>query len=120
MNLINSIKSFRFATKGLFLVFKENNFQVHLLCTFIVLIAGYFFSLSLASWLWLMSAVFLVFISETINTAIEYLVNLVSPEYNELAGKVKDLSAAAVLLAAIYAFIVGLFIFGPKVAELLT
>lgn len=117
MNLINSAKSFKFAFKGLQLVLKENNFQVHLLCTFLVLVAGFTFNLTAYAWLWISSAVFLVFISETINTAIEHLVNLVSPDYNELAGKVKDLAAGAVLLASVYAFIVGVIIFTPFVAE---
>jgi diacylglycerol kinase len=61
----------------------------------------------------------LVISLEMINSAIENLVDLVSPEYNKLAGKAKDIAAGAVLVAAICAAIVGLIIFLPKGWELL-
>jgi diacylglycerol kinase len=53
----------------------------------------------------------MVLAAEAMNTALEYLVDLVSPEYNELAGKAKDAAAAAVLILAIAAAIIGLMIF---------
>ena len=52
------------------------------------------------------------------NTAIEYIVDLVSPQYNDLAGKAKDVAAAAVLLTAFGAIIVGFLIFLPKIVAL--
>ena len=55
---------------------------------------------------------------EAINTALEYLTDLVSPEYHPLAGKVKDVAAAAVLVAALGAATVGLIVFGPKLLAL--
>jgi diacylglycerol kinase len=56
---------------------------------------------------------------ELINTAIETLVDLVSPEFNLKAGLIKDISAAAVLMAAIFAFLVGCFILLPKLIHAL-
>lgn len=114
MDLIKSIKSFRYAIKGLKYVLKENNMQIHILATILVTVAGFYFHLRVGEWLWISSAIFLVFITETFNTAIEHLVNLVSPKFNPLAGKVKDLSAGAVLLAAFYALIVAGLVFLPK------
>jgi diacylglycerol kinase len=61
----------------------------------------------------------LVFIAELINTALETLVDLVSPEINPKAGLIKDISAAAVLIAAIFACLVGCFIFLPKLIHAL-
>lgn len=92
MDLIKSIKSFRYAIKGLKYVLKENNMQIHILATILVTVAGFYFHLRVGEWLWISSAIFLVFITETFNTAIEHLVNLVSPKFNPLAGKVKDRS----------------------------
>lgn len=114
MNLLKSIKSFRYALKGLKYVFRENNMQFHILAVILVSVAGFYFQLQITEWLWICSAIFLVLISETFNTAIEYLVNLISPGYNPIAGKIKDLSAAAVLLAAFYALLVAGLVFIPK------
>ena len=61
----------------------------------------------------------LVLVTEIINTAIERLVDLVSPEYNKLAGEVKDIMAFAVFLMAIVSLIVGIIIFMPKIINLL-
>ena len=63
-------------------------------------------------------AVGTVWSAELMNTAVEAVVNLVSPDYHPLAGKAKDVAAAAVLLAALAALVVGLLIFGPRVWEL--
>ena len=62
-----------------------------------------------------MLAIFLVLAMEVVNTAIEKLVDFVSPAYHEMAGMVKDLSAAAVLLTAVGAVIAGTIIFLPKI-----
>ncbi len=55
---------------------------------------------------------------EAVNTALEYLTDLISPTYHPLAGKAKDAAAGAVLLGALGAAVVGAVIFGPKVAAL--
>ncbi len=53
-------------------------------------------------------------VAEALNTSIEFLTDLVSPEWNDKAGQVKDLAAAGVLLSAITAIIIGIFVFLPK------
>ncbi len=60
-----------------------------------------------------------VLVSEALNTAIEYLADKVSPESHPLIGKAKDVGAAAVLVAAIAAALVGTIIFGPKLWRLI-
>jgi undecaprenol kinase/diacylglycerol kinase (ATP) len=79
-----------------------------------VVVAGWHFSISVAEWLAIVLCVGAVLVTELINTAIETLVDMVSPEFNVKAGLVKDIAAAAVLIAAIMAVIVALIIFVPK------
>lgn len=118
MNILKTLRSFRFAFKGLWQVGRfENNARVHLLATIIVIGAAFFLKVEKSEWLWLLASIALVWICETFNTAIEKLVDLVSPEYNETAGKVKDLSAGAVLIAASFSIVVALIIFLPKLIQ---
>jgi len=109
------IKSFGFAFSGIVYAFKtQPNFKYHCAATVIVVILGWYCRLDNSEWLWILAAVALVLISELLNTAIEILVDLVSPTYNRKAGLVKDTAAAAVLIAAIIAAAIGLIIFVPK------
>jgi diacylglycerol kinase len=110
------IKSFGFALNGMSYAFKtQANFKVHCTLIVIVTISGWYFQLDGSEWLWLLAAIAMVLISELLNTAIEALVDLVSPSYNEKAGIVKDTAAAAVLVSAIIAIAIGLIIFLPKI-----
>lgn len=114
MNLIKCLKSFKFAFNGIKLVLGENNTRFHLLATGLAIISGFLVHLTINEWLWIVSAISIVWIGEAINTALERLTNLVSPDYHPLAGQVKDLAAGAVLIAAVYALLVGLLVFVPK------
>ena len=109
------IKGFGYAFKGLRIVFgSEQNFRIHLGVATIVVISGIFAHLSAVEWCILVTIISLVLAMELINTAIEQFVDLVSPGYHRQAGIVKDISAAAVLLTAVAAVIIGLIIFLPK------
>jgi diacylglycerol kinase len=109
------IKSFSFAFKGIYLLFKnENNARVHLLASLLVVIAGAFSHLDKTEWLWISLAITLVWVTEAVNTAIEKIVDLYSPEFNPRAGVIKDLAAGAVLMTAIFALLVACLIFIPK------
>jgi len=85
-----------------------------------VVIAGFFFGITRIEWCIVILCVTLVFAAEAANTAIEYLTDLVSPEYHQLAGKTKDAAAAAVLFAAIGAAITGIIIFAPYLMEIMS
>ena len=114
-----SIRSFRFAFQGIWQFFRyENNARVHLLATLVVLLAGCVFGLTRQEWLWITIAIALVWITESINTALEKLVDIASPNFNAQAGAVKDMAAGAVLMAALAAVIIGLLIFWPYVWNL--
>lgn len=109
------IKSFGYAFAGVQYAFRTQfNFKFHILALFAIIIAGWHFELTTNQWLWLIIASGLVIISELFNTAIEVLVDLASPSFHEKAKVIKDVAAAAVLMAAIVASVIGLIIFIPK------
>ena len=118
INFPKTLRSFQFAFQGVWQFFRqENNARFHLLATFIVAVVGFYVGLKRNEWLWITLAVALVWVTESINTAIEKLVDMVSPGYDTRAGAVKDLAAGAVLLAAIASFIIGTLIFWPYLAK---
>jgi diacylglycerol kinase len=111
----NRIRSFGYAFKGIKAVFgNEANMNIHLIMSILVIVCGFIFKISITEWMLCIICFGLVISLEMLNSAIENLVNLVSPEQNKIAGKIKDISAGAVLIAAICAAIVGLIIFAPK------
>jgi len=81
----------------------------------IAVIMGFLFRVSTTEWLWLMISIAIVLITELLNTSLETLTDLVSPTYNEKAGRVKDVAAGAVVIAALFALITGAIIFLPKI-----
>jgi len=114
------IKSFVYAGRGILSVFKsEPNMKIHFIVTILVLICGFVFKISLTEWLLCLLCIGLVLGVEMINTSIENVVNLVSPDQHPLAGKAKDAAAGAVLICAIFSSTIGLLIFIPKVWSLL-
>jgi diacylglycerol kinase len=87
--------------------------RLHALAALGVVAAGFLFDVTKTEWCLLAGSIGLVVTAEIFNTSIETLTNLVSPQHNPLAGKTKDLAAAAVLVAATTAAIIGLAIFLP-------
>lgn len=109
------IKSFGYAFSGIaYTTRTQLNFQIHLAAILVVSFAGWYFKLSISEWLWIILAIGLVLVTELVNTAIEILVDLVSPGFNEQAGKVKDVAAGAVVVAAIISVLIAVVIFFPK------
>ena len=117
--LKNLIKSFGYAIKGMILSLGERNMRIHLFAVAVVTTAGVFLGLSALEWAVIALTIGFVVSAEMINTAIEELVDLVSPDHHEQAGKIKDIAAGAVLVAAIVATIVAVYIFGNKIFNLL-
>ncbi len=108
------IASFGYAFQGLiYVVSTQRNFRIHLGMTILAVGMAVWLHLSLQSWALLAIVISLVLEAELFNTAAEVLVDLASPQYHPLAKQVKDMAAAAVLLAAFTALIVGLLLFGP-------
>ena len=110
-SIAKRIKSFSHAFNGLkILLCEEHNSWIHVIAAICALIAGFILHISAIEWIVIILCIALVFALELINSAIENIADFVSPQKNETIKKVKDLSAAAVLIAAIGALIIGLII----------
>ena len=110
-------KSFKYAFNGIVIGFRgEQNLLVDFFCSVLVIILGFILHISKLDFICLFG---LVFMAELFNTSLEYLVDLVSPEYNTLAGNSKDCAAGAVLVMAIISAVVGGIIFIPRILALL-
>jgi len=110
----NIVEAFRFAFSGLWYALRtQRNVRIHLVIAVVAVALGLWLSLSPTQWAVLTLTIGFVLASEMLNTVAETLVDLVSPGYHPLAKVVKDVTAGAVLLAAIVAVIVGLLVLGP-------
>ena len=92
---------------------KESHMKIHCVSAVIVLCVSYYFSISRMEWIAIASCICLVIITEIINTAIEKICDLVTTEINPTIKYIKDISAAAVLIACLHAVVTGLIIFVP-------
>jgi len=109
------IRSFGYAFKGLAYATKSQlNFRIHLFASVIAIALGFTLNIATTEWLWIALSIAIVLLTELTNTGIETLTDLVSPDYNEKAGHVKDICAGAVVVAACFALITGIVIFLPK------
>jgi len=110
------LRSFKFAFRGMGVLFREeHNAWVHLVAAVLAVAAGIFFRISLLEWALVAFAIGLVFSAEVFNSALERVCDVVQPEQDKRIGDIKDLCAAAVLICAIAAAAIGLFIFLPKI-----
>jgi len=108
------VASFRYAFSGIgYLLRTQPNARIHAAITLAVLILGAWLNLTCMAWAMLMLATGLVWMAESFNTALEAVVDLASPHLHPLAQIGKDVSAAAVLITAITAIIVGALVLGP-------
>ncbi len=109
-------RGFHYAAQGLLYTFRTQiNFRVQIFSAFVVIGLSYYLGLDTSEWLWILLAITLVLICELANTAIETLVDLVSPEINTKAGIIKDIFAGLVLISAIFALLVAILILLPKI-----
>lgn len=107
-------RSFRFAFAGLWHVIRtQKNAWLHALATIVVLLIAFWLRLAPLEWAVLILTIGMVWMAEFLNTALEAVVDLASPQQNPLAKIGKDVGAAAVLIAAMAAVIIGLLIIGP-------
>ena len=103
------IASVRCALKGVRFASRERNFRIDIVCALITIILGFVCQISAFEWLVVVACFGLVLGGEALNSALEYIVDLASPDYHVLAGKAKDCAAGAVL---------GCIIFIPKLLAL--
>ena len=113
-------KSFRYAFEGIIYTLKyEQNMLIHVLATIAVIGLGLIVKLSIVEWLFCILFIGIVIATELINSSIEAVVDLISPEKNSLAKVAKDTASGAVLVFALTSLIGGLIIFIPKIIMLI-
>ncbi|SDC27450.1 diacylglycerol kinase family protein [Pedobacter soli] len=114
-SIVDRIKSFKYAFHGLNLFFiNDHNGRVHLFAAIIAIGLSFYLKLSALEWIAILGVISAVIVAEILNAAIEKLADVVSPAIHPKIKIVKDLAAAAVLVAAFLAVAVGAIIFIPK------
>jgi Diacylglycerol kinase len=98
---------------GVHVVRSQPNARLHLLAAALACAAGLHVGLSRAEWLWISVAIALVWSAEAFNTALEELADALHPERHPGIGRAKDAAAAAVLIAALGAAVIGMLVFAP-------
>ncbi len=115
------LHAFRHAFRGLWYVIKtQHNAWIHAVITILVVALSLWLGLSTLEWVGLILTIAIVWMAEIINTALEAVVDLASPQQHPLAKVGKDVGAAAVLIAALTAALVGVLILGPALWERLS
>lgn len=113
------LKSFVYAFAGIARIFKEeHNFRIHALAALLVISMGIYFPISTNEWFWIITCIAAVLASEMFNTAIEKLADCIDPNHNPTIGKIKDVSAGAVLVISFGCACIGIIIFWPHILSL--
>ncbi len=117
---LSRLRSFRYAFSGWwYVVSTQRNAWIHALASVLVFALGLWLHLSRLEWALVVFAIALVWTAEFLNTALEAVVDLASPEQHHLAKIGKDVGAAAVLIAAAAAVLIALLVFGPRLWRIL-
>src|SRR5262245_46925150 len=115
-SIAERLESFRYAASGIvFMLRTQHNAWIHLTITIAVCLVAWWLKLSAADWRWLTVAIVLVWVAETMNTAFEFVCDVVSPEFHGSVERAKDIAAGAVLICAGGAVVLGLLTFAPYV-----
>lgn len=118
--LAKRIDSFKYAINGLVILFTtETNAIIHIIIAVLVLFISFLVKITSFEWILVLFSIGFVIVTETINTVIEKICNLISLEKNENIKIIKDLSAAAVLISVFIAITIGVLIFFPKFLALI-
>jgi diacylglycerol kinase len=115
-NFFSALKIAMIGMRGLFV--ESRNARIQLVIFSLVLVAGFIVELNRFEWLWLLIASTIVLALEAMNTSIELLADVYTLEFNQKIKQVKDIAAGAVLIASIFAVIVGALIFLPHLSAM--
>jgi diacylglycerol kinase (ATP) len=113
-SLAGRLKSFRHAAGGIgFMLRSQHNAWIHLVVTAVVCLTGWWLRLSAADWRWLTIAIVIVWVAEAMNTAFEYVCDVVAPEFHVHVERAKDIAAGAVLICSCGAVVLGVLTLWP-------
>lgn len=119
-SVMDRVRSFRHAIDGITLMLRsQHNAWLHAVASITVLVSGIICRLSAGGFCWLVIAIMSVWTAEALNTALEFLADVASPEFHPLAKKAKDVAAGAVLISAGGSVVIALLIFGPHIIKCL-
>ncbi|MEJ7806656.1 MAG: diacylglycerol kinase family protein [Telluria sp.] len=114
LTLMARLKSFGYALQGIaFMLKTQHNAWLHGVATIAVIALAVYCDVSASDWRWLIVAMGMVWVGETINTAVEYVCDVVSPDYNHAVKHAKDIAAGGVLIAAVASLVIGVLTFWP-------
>lgn len=112
------LKSFKYAFAGLRLLFREeHNARIHAVAALAVVVLGVSFQIKAVEWIVLVVCIAMVMAAEILNSSLERVADFVKAERDDRKRDIKDLGAAAVLVCAIGAAVVGLIVFVPYLWE---
>jgi diacylglycerol kinase len=118
---VSRLESFRHAFAGWWYVLRsQHNAWIHAVAAVAILALALWVGLGRTDWAIIVLTIAVVWVAEFVNTAVESLVDLLSPEIHPLAKAAKDIAAASVLIAAMAAFVVGLLVLGPPLFQRLS
>jgi diacylglycerol kinase (ATP) len=118
-SVLARLKSFQHAFAGIaYMLRTQHNAWLHLIATLGVVVAGFALNITARDWRWIVIAIVLVWVAETINTAFEHLCDVVQPEFHASVKRSKDIAAGAVLICSIGAVIIGAQVFAPYLLAL--
>lgn len=107
----NPLNSFKYAFRGLRVLWGQNNFRIHVLTSLLVLLFSFLLKISQTDFIILLLCISMVLVTEALNTAIEKICDFIQPNIDPKIAFIKDVSAAAVLISAIVSAIIGVMIF---------
>lgn len=119
-SIVARIKSSTHAWRGLGILFKTtHNLWGHIFFALLAIYLGFILNISQGEWLAIVLSIFIVLITEAVNTAIEVDIDLTSPNYHPYARDTKDIAAGAVSLSVIMSLCVAIIVFLPKILDIL-
>ena len=122
MFMINTkrlIKSFKYAFKGLFKTFKEEqNLRIQSIAACFVVFLAIYFNITRTEWMFLVFVIGLVILMEIANSAIERVTDILKPRIHDYVKEIKDIAAAGVMVASLIALVIGILIFWPYLTKL--
>jgi undecaprenol kinase len=114
------LNSFKYSSEGLKYAYaNEQSMTIHMMTSIAIIIMGFIFQISHIEWIIAFVIIGVVMGTELLNTAIEAVVDLVSPEFHPLAKIAKDTASAAVFVYSMIALVAGLMVFVPYIIDMI-
>lgn len=113
LSIKKTIRSFGYALSGFRFVWREDNFKIHVLISFLVIFLAYYFGVNRLEKVALVLVIATILILESLNTIFEHLSDILKPRLHDYIKIIKDIMASIVLMASIASIIVGFLIFWP-------